>query len=699
MGFFLSALNRFLSPNLPKESPTRHRARLIMAVSGLTLLIYFIPEVITHLLVPFDPLSLIEISIILFSTIMTLAGFLVAKLGFVEPAAWLTLLGWMFDILLDVAFGEGMDLGASLEIWLMIGLVIAFLLLDLRRYIVLAVLQTLLIWLALWLRYRSGIDFSINVEIHLAAVALLGLASWLRDSDHRQREEAATALQKQKEYLQRVIDGVQSPLYVVDVKDYRIRLANSAARKLGLVEDQVTCYALTHHRSEPCSGDEHPCPLKHVSTERKPYTTEHIHFLPDGSTYYAEVRGYPLFDENGEVIQMIEHSLDVTERKLQEAEIRKLQQAIEHAASGVVITDAEGFFEYVNPTFERMTGYRCEEVLGKTPRLLKSGKHSTEFYNELWRTIKSGRVWEGELINRRKDGSLYWEFQTIAPVVFNGRISHFVGIKLDITNQKLQEEELRKAKEAAEIASAFKDQLLSRVSHELRTPLSSILGYAELLQHKKFGDLSEKQHQVIEHILESTHYLSKMIEDLLDEAAISARSIQLQNEPFTLDELIRQVSATLLVQAQNRGLTFTIERSPGVPNKLYGDMRRLQQIILNLAGNAIKFTQHGEVSVRFVRPDSDNWAIVVSDTGIGIPNEAKEYIFEPFRRLDNRLTYESRGSGLGLSIVKQLVEMMGGGITVESEVGKGSTFTVTLPLVNARQASETTIERNLIEVS
>ncbi len=685
MNSLFSALNRFFSPALPKESPGWYRAQLTLAVSSLILLFYFFPELIANLLVPLDQFSLTEVLIILAGAVLVLAGFIAAKRGFVRTAVWLTVFGWTLDILLDSAFGKGMELGTDMEAWLMLGPVIAFLLLNLRQYIFFAILQTLSAWLVEWILYRDGLNIGLSMELHLAATVLLGLGTWLRERDRRQREEAAAAIQKQKDYLQSVIDGAQSPFYVVDVKSYRILLANRAARELGPLEERPVCYALMHRRAEPCSGDERPCPLPNVRAERRPYTTEHVHLHPDGSTSYVEVRGYPLFDEHGEVTQMAAYSVDITERKRQEDEIRKLQQAVEHAASGIVITNPQGVFEYVNPTFERMTGYTREEIIGQTTRLLKSGEHSPEFYAEMWRIIQSGQVWQGELMNRRKDGSRYWEFQTVAPVSVNGKITHYVAIKLDITAQKEMEEQLRRAKEAAELASAFKSQLLARVSHELRTPLGGILGYAELMQADAFGALTEPQREAAANILDSAHYLTQMVNDLLDEAQISARSIKLQNDWFSPVQLLEQASAILSAQAIKKGLLLITEHSPDLPQKLFGDARRIQQIILNLAGNAIKFTERGEVRVRLARPTSAQWAIMVSDTGAGIPKEAQAYIFEPFFQVDNRLTRENRGSGLGLSIARRLVELMGGQITLESEVGKGSTFTVSLPTLAASE--------------
>jgi PAS domain S-box-containing protein len=679
MNSSLSFFNRILTPRLPKETPAWYRARLTMAVGALTLAFYFLPEIISHLLVSLDPLSLTETLIILGGAALTLGGFLAAKWGRVQPAVWLVLGGWTFDILLDIAFGEGMELSATMEVWLMFGLVMAFLLLDLRQYVVFAVLQTLSAWLVEWLRYRSGLDTSVSVELHLAATVLLGLGVWLRQRDQRQREEAAAALQQQKDYLQKVIDGVQSPFYVVDVKDYRIRLANRAARDLGLVTDQVTCYALTHRRAEPCGGDEHPCPLQHVRVERQPYTTEHIHFRPDGSTYYAEVRGYPLFDENGEVTQMVEYSVDITERKRQEAEIRKLQQAVEHAASGVAITDPRGVFEYVNPTFERMTGYTREEIIGQTPRLLKSGQHSPEFYTQLWQTIQRGEVWQGEMINRRKDGSLYWEFQTIAPVSANGKITHYVAVKLDVTAQKEMEEQLRQAKETAESASAFKSRLLANVSHDMRTPLGGIIGYAEMLSDGIFGELSAKQQEIIRNISESAHRLNEFIRGMLTRAELESGKLRIQKRLFIPADLFKACSTHEGI-AQRKGLTFQTEIDPSLPAALYGDTYWLEQILVNLVDNAIKYTVSGGVWARLRRVDASHWAIEVQDTGQGIAEELQERVFDAFEQAENTPGKRLQGVGLGLSIVKDLTRRLGGEIRLKSAPGAGSTFTVIFPI-------------------
>ena len=280
--------------------------------------------------------------------------------------------------------------------------------------------------------------FGLMVEFTALSYALY----LLRQRNLRQISQVTSELERSQAYLTTVINSLGNPFYVVNTQDYTIALANEAAKQLG-IGSQSTCYALTHQRETPCSGAEHPCPLQYVREHKQPYTVEHVHYRPDGSTYHAEVHGYPILDETGNVVQMIEYSLDITARKQAEAEIRKLTRSIEESASSVVITNAEGTIEYVNPAFERISGYSAVEAIGNNPRILKSGKMPPNLYKTMWQTLMQGKVWRGEMINRKKDGQLYWEFSTISPVLDeNGRITHFVAIKEDITERKRIEEAL-----------------------------------------------------------------------------------------------------------------------------------------------------------------------------------------------------------------------------------------------------------------
>ena len=243
-----------------------------------------------------------------------------------------------------------------------------------------------------------------------------------------------------------------------------------------------------------------------------------------------------------------------------------------------------------------------------------------------------------------------------------------------------REEELILARDQALRASRFKTELLSKVSHELRTPLGAILGFAEMMRAGVFGTIACQQQQAIEEIIDSTQYLTSLVSELLDQAKLKAGKLKLDNQPFAPKSFVDDVLSKMSVLAQAKGLALTTDIAPDVPTTLCGDPTRLQQILVNLVSNAVKFTQTGSVQIRVYRPTAEHWALQVTDTGPGIPAEAQAYIFEPFGQVDGSATRLHTGTGLGLSIVKQLTTLMSGKITVSSEVGEGSTFTVILPL-------------------
>lgn len=229
-------------------------------------------------------------------------------------------------------------------------------------------------------------------------------------------------------------------------------------------------------------------------------------------------------------------------------------------------------------------------------------------------------------------------------------------------------------------ADRLKGQLLANVSHELRTPLNAIQGYAQLLGEEAYGALSEGQRNTIQRIRLNTTQLQGMVNNLLDRAQLEQGKLGLRTAPFSPAELIETTQTALSILASTKGLELAGEVAPDVPVRLMGDEIRLQQILLNLTSNAIKFTEHGTVQVRIFLADPAHWALQVSDTGIGMPPEAQEHVFEAFWQIDSTATRRHRGSGLGLSIVKQLADLMGAEIKVSSQPGQGSTFTLVFPL-------------------
>jgi signal transduction histidine kinase/PAS domain-containing protein len=254
--------------------------------------------------------------------------------------------------------------------------------------------------------------------------------------------------------------------------------------------------------------------------------------------------------------------------------------------------------------------------------------------------------------------------------------------------QKLHEsnESLLLARDQALEASRLKSHLLARVSHELRTPLGSVLGYAELVEGNVYGEITDEQKDVMGKIIESTNYLTGIVNDLLDTAQIETKGLSLKMDFFSPEVLLKQVNERMAVLARNKGLTFETSLIQPFPEKLYGDEKRIQQILDNLCSNSVKFTRSGGVTVRLYQPAPHQWRMEVADTGVGIPKEAQQDIYVPFHQLSSKITHDNRGTGLGLSIVKQIVEIMGGTIELNSKVNQSSIFTVTLPIAQPQEA-------------
>lgn len=349
---------------------------------------------------------------------------------------------------------------------------------------------------------------------------------------------------------------------------------------------------------------------------------------------------------------------------------------VDEMKDGMIVLDAQNRIVDINLSAERMIRLSAAQVIGKPAHeALSAWPELVERYSQITDALDEVAVGQGAAAN--------WLELYISPLY--DRRKRFLGrviVMRDITARKEMENALSLALTQAREASHLKDQLLARVSHELRTPLSSILGFAELLNMNSYGVLEESQKAATGQIIESANYLNGVIDQLLDQAQLASETLILENTQFSLDELLQKMRASMDGPARDKGLAFDIHLAPDVPKSLHGDMRRIEQILLNLVGNAIKFTQQGHVDLNIFLPDAAHWTIQVADTGPGIPEEAQTYIFEAFRLVNTAIVNENRGAGLGLSITRQLVELMKGTIQVESQPGRGSTFTVTLPLIN-----------------
>ena len=372
---------------------------------------------------------------------------------------------------------------------------------------------------------------------------------------------------------------------------------------------------------------------------------------------------------------------DITALKLAEAELHNLRTAVEQSANIIMITDTQGCIEFVNPAFEKSTGFTAAEVKGLNPRVLKSGKQNSDLYQELWTTIAAGQTWRGQFRNKRKDGTLYWESATISPVHNEqGEIVHFIAIKEDVTKQKAMEDRLTQALAQAERSAAAKSEFLSVMSHELRTPLNGVLGFAELLGGTS---LDAEQRNYVETISNSGNHLLAVVNDILDFSSIERGTLKLNADPVAIAELVELSDLAVRKAASDKGLRFHCEAAADVPELIIGDARRICQILINLLGNAVKFTSVGGVVLRIAPAAAAGRQFLdfsVADTGIGISAETLGRLFEPFTQADSKTNRRFGGTGLGLAISKRLAEAMGGSITVTSKPDCGSTFTFHLPL-------------------
>ncbi len=377
--------------------------------------------------------------------------------------------------------------------------------------------------------------------------------------------------------------------------------------------------------------------------------------------------------------QGLERAVEARTREVRrgEADLRKFKAAVDHSSASIIITDREAVIEYVNAAFSRNSGYSAELAIGQTPRLLRSGHTPPEVYEALWRSILSGESWRGEFLNRHADGTLYWEDAAISPVRgADGEITHFVAVKTDITERRALLDELTAARNRAEEGARAKAAFLATMSHEIRTPMNAVMGYCHLLTDTR---LDVDQRQYLSGVTLAAEGLLHIIDDILDYSKIEAGRLELEAEPFEPRRLLDQTVEVLAARARQKGITLTAALAPDLPGTVVGDRHRLAQILLNLVGNAVKFTESGGVTVSAV-PDAsaaDGAPMVlftVADTGIGMTAEQMGRLFQPFSQADSSTTRRFGGTGLGLTICAGLVEMMGGRIWAESEPGRGSRF-------------------------
>ena len=521
--------------------------------------------------------------------------------------------------------------------------------------------------------------------------SISGVVLVFRDTTLRRQAEETAALRKAHARLELAVRGSNLGIWEYDMPDGRLN--NSRATFINVWEslgyDPLTsptdfaaglAFAIPPEDQERITRAIQAC----LNGETRELELEHRVRHTDGSYRWHLARGVAVRDAEGRPIRFLGSSVDITDLKRAEEALRASETWFRFMANAMpqIVWTArpDGSPEYLNDRFVEYTGVPVAEVSGKRWLSVLHPDDRERTMTRWMADIANGSDHDIEWRLRAADGRYRW-FKARGLPVRNesGQVVKWLGTVTDIDDQKRAEEALREAKEAAEAANRAKDEFLANVSHEIRTPMNAILGMTELVLDTP---LTEDQRQCLSTVKSAADNLLGIINDLLDFSKIEAGKLELDLADFSLRTALGDTLRTLAMRAHRKGLELVSHVQPDVPDALVGDAGRLRQVLLNLVGNAIKFTEEGEVVVRLEvagNPALEEVSVrcAVSDTGIGIPPDKQQKVFRAFEQEDTSTTRKYGGTGLGLSIAARLVALMRGTITVQSEPGRGSTFTFT----------------------
>ncbi|MBM4174945.1 MAG: PAS domain S-box protein [Ignavibacteria bacterium] len=394
---------------------------------------------------------------------------------------------------------------------------------------------------------------------------------------------------------------------------------------------------------------------------------------------WVQLSAKAITDESGKTLYYDGFIRDITEQIETEELANKLSTAVKQSPTVIIITDTDGKIEYVNPKFTELTGYTSDEVLGKTPRILKSGYHPPEFYKDLWDTILSGDDFKGEILNNKKDGTSYWEDTMISPIKDEfGKITHFVSLKEDITERKKMLSELIEAKEKAEEAYRLKSGFISAMSHEIRTPLNIIIGYSGVIKDLYHDPNDQQAGTYFNSIERSGMRLIDTITDILDISRLESGNFEITLTPIAHNSIVISVSKQLEVMAAAKNIPIVHDLMKQEPLILADDYC-LNGVLMNLINNSIKFSKAGQIQIK-TYVEGDYAVCSIKDHGIGMSEEYQKHLFESFSQEEVGTSRSFEGSGLGLALTKRYLELMKGKIEVQSKKGIGTTMKFKIPI-------------------
>ncbi|MDY7000760.1 MAG: PAS domain-containing protein [Thermodesulfobacteriota bacterium] len=550
---------------------------------------------------------------------------------------------------------------------------------------------------------RSAVDaLREKNEIIEEANRRLGLINAELEKEISERKRSEEALRQNKERLDLALQGGDLGTWDWNIRTDELRFNERWATMIGCSLDEIEPRLsfwenLVHPEDMPGVREKLNA---HFKEETSFYEAEFRMRHKSGAWVWILDKGKVIErDVDGKPLRACGTHLDITESKLAK---ERLQAERDYSANIINGTPTlicgiapDGACTFINPAGERITGYGREELEGKNWWEVFYPGDEYEQVERFFRDLEKEAVRDYEMILTRKDGgkrTIIWN--SLKRFDENGGLVELIGFGHDITERKRVRENLVRAKEAAESANRSKSEFLSTMSHEIRTPLNGVMGMLHLLQA---STLDEAQKEYVELAVVSGKSLLTVINDILDFSRIEAGKLEIAEENFSLPEILRTIAGSFKLQAGEKGIRFHLDIDEGVPDLLVGDGGRIRQILFNLVGNSMKFTEQGEVSVQTFLLGRENGEkplrlfFCVSDTGVGIPEDIFKYVFEPFTQADGSYARKYQGTGLGLGIVKKLVECMDGSVAVESEVGIGTTvyFSVWVnlpePLTERRQ--------------
>ncbi|MEM9888091.1 MAG: response regulator [Bacteroidota bacterium] len=553
---------------------------------------------------------------------------------------------------------------------------------------------------------RKAFDFAFKNEL-LSIVSFLG-RSLVQSIESKLLQESENQLRRERNMLRTIINNIPINVYAKDI-ELRKTLCNKAELDYFNVVDERLILGKT---DEELFEKE----VARISFEEDKKVIEKGESIINLKKHYVSVKGehktaliskLPLLDENNQISGIVGITIDITEREKSERKLQQQEEKYRNIISnmnlGLLEVDQEDRILFCNHSFEDISGYSVEELEGqKAAELLIVGEHKRTIEKKnVLRTIGTSDSYE--VLGRNKRGEMRWWMISGAPNYNDsGEITGSIGIHLDITEQRRLQDRLEQALISAQKASKAKAVFLSNMSHEIRTPLNGIVG---MIRQMKKGQLDEPQRNYLHSASKATQHLLSIVNNILDITKIEAEELQIENKHFNLEELLRDVHAILQAQAEEKRLHLNLHIEESPTSIFIGDPTRIRQVLINLVGNALKFTEKGEVNIKCssvtIGNNRHSIQFFIKDTGVGMDEPFLQKIFNKFQQEDATISRKFGGTGLGMFITKELIDLMNGSIEIKSKKGVGTEVMVSfdLPIGNSGMIDATIVEREDISLN